>query len=194
MTSYVHQTTRTTKETTVSVSLRIDGAQEADNDTGLPFLDHMLDQLAFHAGWDLTVKASGDLHVDEHHTVEDVAITLGGVLQEAWRERSDRFARYGQRWLPMDDALVLAAVDLSGRPFCDVSLKLKRDAVGGIAAEMWDHFFESLATSAMITLHIKRERGRNSHHVVEASFKALARALREALAITDQATSTKGSL
>ncbi|OZC02317.1 imidazoleglycerol-phosphate dehydratase HisB [Rubricoccus marinus] len=188
------ETTRTTKETTVSVSLRIDGSQEANNDTGLPFLDHMLDQLAFHAGWDLTVKATGDLHVDEHHTVEDVAITLGGVLQEAWRDRSDRFARYGQRWLPMDDALVLAAVDLSGRPFCDVSLKLKRDAVGGIAAEMWDHFFESLATSGAITLHIKRERGRNSHHVVEASFKALARALREALAITDQATSTKGSL
>ena len=188
------ETTRTTKETTVSVTLRLDGAQEADNDTGLPFLDHMLDQLAFHAGWDLTVQASGDLEVDEHHTVEDVAITLGSVLQEAWRDRSDRFARYGQRWLPMDDALVLAAVDLSGRPYCDVDLGLTRDAVGGIAAEMWDHFFESLATSGAFTLHIKRERGKNSHHVVEASFKALARALREALAITDQATSTKGSL
>ena len=188
------ETTRQTKETTVSVSLTLDGRQSADCDTGLPFLDHMLDQLAFHAGWDLTVRATGDLHVDEHHTVEDVAITLGSVLQEAWRERSDRFARYGQRWLPMDDALVLAAVDFSGRPFCDVRLKLKRDAVGGIAAEMWDHFFESLATSAAITLHIKRERGRNSHHVVEASFKALARAFREGLAVTNEATSTKGSL
>ena len=188
------ETARTTKETTVTVRLALDGRQSADNQTGLPFLDHMLDQLAFHAGWDLTVRAEGDLHVDEHHTVEDVAITLGSVLQEAWRDRSDRFARYGQRWLPMDDALVLAAVDLSGRPYCDVSLKLKRDAVGGIAAEMWDHFFQSFATSAAITLHVKRERGKNSHHVVEASFKALARALREALAITDQATSTKGSL
>ena len=188
------ETTRTTKETTVTVRLDPDGAQEAANDTGLPFLDHMLDQLAFHAGWDLTVEASGDLHVDEHHTVEDVAITLGGVLQEAWRARSDRFARYGQRLLPMDDALVLCAVDLSGRPYCDVELDLRRDAVGGIAAEMWDHFFESLAASGAITLHIRRERGRNSHHVVEAAFKALARALREALALTDQATSTKGSL
>ena len=187
-------TTRETKETKVTVQLTLDGSQNADNQTGLPFLDHMLDQLAFHAGWDLTVHAEGDLDVDEHHTVEDVAITLGSVLQEAWRDRSDRFARYGQRWLPMDDALVLAAVDLSGRPFCDVRLKLKRDAVGGIAAEMWDHFFESLATAAMMTLHVHRERGKNSHHVVEASFKALARALNEALAITDQSTSTKGSL
>ncbi|MEM1055896.1 MAG: imidazoleglycerol-phosphate dehydratase HisB [Bacteroidota bacterium] len=187
-------TTRTTKETTVTVELTIDGSQQVANDTGLPFLDHMLDQLAFHAGWDLMVKADGDLEVDEHHTVEDVALTLGSVLQEAWRNRADRFARYGQRWLPMDEALVLAAVDLSGRPFCDVRLKLKRDTVGGIAAEMWDHFFQSLAMAAMMTLHIQRERGTNGHHIVEASFKSLARALREALAITDQATSTKGSL
>ena len=188
------ETTRQTKETTVTVALALDGRQRSECETGLPFLDHMLDQLAFHAGWDLTVRATGDLHVDEHHTVEDVAITIGTALQKAWRERSDRFARYGQRWLPMDDALVLAAVDFSGRPFCDVRIKLRRDSVGGIAAEMWDHFFFSLAMSASITLHIKRERGTNSHHVVEASFKALARAFKEALAITDQSTSTKGSL
>ncbi|HIG74710.1 MAG TPA: imidazoleglycerol-phosphate dehydratase HisB [Bacteroidetes bacterium] len=188
------RTTRETKETRVSVELTLDGTQTIDNQTGLPFLDHMLDQLAFHAGWDLTVHAEGDLEVDEHHTVEDVALTLGAVLQEAWRERSGGFVRYGQRWLPMDDALVLAAVDFSGRPYCDVDLGLTRDAVGGIAAEMWDHFFESLATAATITLHIKRERGRNSHHVVEATFKAVARAFREALARTEQSTSTKGSL
>lgn len=187
-------TTRETKETTVTVTLTLDGSQQADNQTGLPFLDHMLDQLAFHAGWDLSVHATGDLEVDEHHTVEDVAITLGSVLQDAWRDRSDRFARYGQRWLPMDEALVLAAVDLSGRPFCDVDLGLPRDSVGGIAAEMWDHFFLSLAMEARITLHLHRERGTNSHHIVEAAFKALARALREALTETGQSTSTKGSL
>ena len=189
-----YSVTRTTRETSVSVTLDPDGAQTRDLDTGLPFLDHMLDQLAFHAGWDLTVSAQGDLEVDEHHTVEDVALALGDALQQAWRDRADRMTRYGQRLLPMDEALILAAVDLSGRPYCDVELGLVRVAVGGIAAEMWDHFFLSLAMAGAFTLHIKRERGTNGHHVVEASFKALARALGEALAPSDRATSTKGSL
>ena len=190
----MYEIARRTNETAVTVALDPDGSQQSDCQTGLPFLDHMLDQLAFHAGWDLTLRAEGDLEVDEHHTVEDVALALGAALQAAWRDRAGGFARYGQRWLPMDEALVLAAVDLSGRPHCTVELGLTRDAVGGIAAEMWDHFFESLAVAGMFTLHVKRERGRNAHHVVEASFKALARALREALAASGQATSTKGSL
>ena len=189
-----YDVTRTTRETSVTVSLDPDGAQTRDLDTGLGFLDHMLDQLAFHAGWDLMVNAEGDLGVDEHHTVEDVALALGDALQQAWRDRADRMVRYGQRLLPMDEALVLAAVDLSGRPFCAVDLGLPRDTVGGIAAEMWDHFFLSLAMAGAFTLHLRTERGTNAHHIVEASFKALARALAEALAVSDRATSTKGSL
>lgn len=186
--------TRTTAETSVTVELGVDGPQAADVTTGLPFLDHMLTLAAFHAGWALTVRAEGDLDVDDHHTAEDVALTLGAALQEAWRARADGFQRYGQRALPMDEALVLVAVDLSGRPGAHVRLKLRRDAVGGLAAENVDHFFASLAAAGAFTLHVRRLAGRNAHHVVEAAFKGLGRALAEALAPSALAPSTKGSL
>ena len=186
--------TRTTRETSVTVALDVDGPPETDVETGLPFFDHMLDLLAFHAGWRLRVRAEGDLAVDDHHTVEDVALVLGAALQEAWRARAGGFRRYGQRLLPMDEALVLAAVDLSGRPSAHVRLKLRRDAVGGLSAEMVEHFFASLAAAAQLTLHVRRVTGKNAHHVVEAAFKGAGRALAEALEPSDRPASTKGSL
>ena len=185
--------TRKTKETEISLSLNIDGSQQIDIQTGHAFFDHMLHQLAYHAGWDMTLKASGDLDVDDHHLVEDAALVIGSALQEAWRSRT-RMQRYGQRILPMDETLVLCAVDLSGRPLAKTKLRLKRESVGNLACEMVPHFFYSLAMAGMFTLHIRRITGSNTHHLVEASFKALARALREALTLAAADTSTKGVL
>lgn len=184
---------RVTKETSIELALEIDGRQQVHAETGHGFLDHLIHQLAFHAGWDLTLKATGDLEVDDHHLVEDVAIVLGGALQKAWCERSG-INRYGQRILPMDDALLLCAVDLCGRPYFKQKLRLKRDAAGGLSCEMIPHFFHSLAMAGQFNLHLRRITGHNHHHLIEGAFKALAHALREALAIRGGETSTKGSL
>ncbi len=184
---------RTTKETIIRLRLEVDGNQRLTLQTGLPFLDHMLQQLAFHAGWDLELECEGDLKVDDHHTVEDVALTLGAALQEAWRTRPNMH-RYGQRYLPMDETLILCAVDLCGRPFADTRLDLSREYVGGMATEMVPHFFHSLAMAGAFSLHIRQLAGANHHHIIEASFKALALALREALAPGRDMLSTKGKL
>lgn len=184
---------RETKETAIELSLNLDGNQKVDIDTGHGFFDHLIHQLAFHARWDLTLKAKGDLHVDDHHLVEDVAIVLGQALQDGWRARPG-FQRYGQRLLPMDETLILCAIDLSGRPLCKTTFEFTRETVGGLALEMVPHFFLSLAMAGAFTLHIKQMDGSNHHHIVEASFKALAHAFREALTITNQETSTKGTL
>lgn len=184
---------RKTKETEISLTLKVDGSQQIDIDTGHPFFDHMLHQLAWHAGWDMTLKAKGDLEVDEHHLVEDAALVIGAAIQDAWRAR-EKMQRYGQRILPMDETLILCAIDLSGRPFSKTKLKLTREAVGGLSCEMVPHFFHSLATAGAFTLHIRRITGSNHHHLIEASFKALAQALREALTPVSRATSTKGTL
>ena len=184
---------RNTKETQIRLALDVDGNQKVKIHTGHGFFDHMLHQLAFHAGWDLELEAEGDLDVDDHHMVEDVALILGSALQEAWRARPG-MKRYGQRILPMDETLVLCAVDLSGRPFSKTRLRLRRETVGNLATEMVPHFFSSLATAGAFTLHIRRITGHNHHHLIEASFKALARALREALTVVSQETSTKGVL
>ena len=184
---------RATKETSISLELNIDGSQQIDIETGHGFFDHMLHQLAYHAGWDLTLKAKGDLEVDDHHLIEDVALTLGSALQDAWRSR-DKMQRYGQRLLPMDETLVMCALDLSGRPLSQTQLELTRESVGGLACEMVPHFFYSFAIAGAFTLHIRQVTGSNHHHIIEASFKALAHALREALTPVNREASTKGVL
>lgn len=184
---------RKTKETEISLQLNVDGAQKVEVQTGHGFFDHMLHQLAFHAGWDLTLKAVGDLHVDEHHLVEDTALLLGTAIQEVWRARTG-MNRYGQRLLPMDDVLIMCALDLCGRPFCKTKFRFRRESVGGLSVEMVEHFFHSLAMAGAFNLHLRRVTGKNSHHQVEAAFKALAYAFREALTPRDAAASTKGVL
>ncbi len=184
---------RKTKETEIQLALNVRGERKVEIATGHGFFDHMLHQLGFHAGWDLSLKAEGDLHIDDHHLVEDVALTLGAALQEAWRSLPS-MTRYGQRLLPMDETLVMCAVDLSGRPYAVTDLQLTREAVGGLACEMVPHFFHSLAVAGMLTLHIRKVTGTNHHHIIEASFKALARALAEALAPASGEASTKGML
>ncbi len=183
---------RETKETQIDLMLNPHGARNIAIDTGHPFFDHMLHQLAYHAGWDFELKAEGDLEVDDHHLVEDTALTLGAALQDAWRDRGNH--RYGQRLLPMDDALVMCAVDLCGRPYCATDLQLTRETVGNLASEMVPHFFHSLAMAGALTLHIRKLAGHNCHHIIEASFKALAKALQEALAPLPDHASTKGEL
>ena len=184
---------RKTKETDIKLQLRVDGSQSLNIDTGIGFLDHMLTALSSHARWDLDLTVKGDLEVDDHHTVEDVAIVLGQALQQAWRERVT-IQRYGQRLLPMDEALILCAVDLSGRPYYIGELEFTREVIGGISTEMFEHFFYTLAMQAQITLHLKPMTFRNNHHLIEGCFKALAYALKEALVTTDGSNSTKGML
>ena len=184
---------RKTKETDIALELNVHGKQDVTIETGHGFFDHMLYQLAFHAGWDLSLKAEGDLFIDDHHLVEDVGLTLGAAIQEAWRGLPS-MRRYGQRLLPMDETLVMCAVDLCGRPYSVTSLALTRESVGNLACEMVPHFFHSLAVAGAFTLHIRKVTGENHHHIIEASFKSLARALREALECVEGETSSKGML
>lgn len=185
---------RNTKETQIRLTLSVDGARNVAIDTGLPFFNHLLEQLAFHAGWDLELRAKGDIEIDDHHLIEDVAIVLGMALDQL-RQSRPGLARYGQRLLPMDETLVLCAVDLSGRAAAVIDLPFTRESVGGLATEMWPHFFKTLASKGQFALHLKTECFDNHHHLIEASFKALARALKEALSVQSNAvTSTKGVL
>ncbi len=170
---------RTSAETDVSVSLDVDGTGEADVATGIGFFDHMLTLLAYHGGLDLTLRAQGDLHVDTHHTVEDVGLVLGQALREALRDKRG-VRRYGSSLLPMDEALVEVALDLSGRPFFAHDLQLGGVLVGEFDAGLTPHFFRSLSTESGMTLHIRLLAGSDPHHIVEAVFKAFARALAQA--------------
>jgi imidazoleglycerol-phosphate dehydratase len=189
--------TRKTAETEVSVEIDLDGNGTYDNDTGVGFFDHMLDQLARHALIDLKVRAAGDLHIDDHHTVEDTGITIGQALAQALGDKRG-IRRYGSCLLPMDDALVRAALDLSGRPFLVWNLALPTQRIGTFDTELVREFFQALATHGGITLHVDRLHGINSHHIAEAAFKAVARALRDALEVDprkdDAIPSTKGAL
>jgi imidazoleglycerol phosphate dehydratase HisB len=187
------QINRKTKETNIELCLNIMGTQQLDIDTGIGFLDHMLEQLASHARWDLSIKMKGDLQIDDHHSVEDIAICLGDALQQSWRNLGT-IKRYGQRLLPMDEALIMAAVDLSGRGIYVGELEFTRETLGGVSTEMFEHFFNTLATSAAITLHIKPQYFRNNHHLAEGCFKAVAYALREALSPIRGENTTKGCL
>ena len=186
---------RETKETRIRLRLALDGEGRAEVATGLGFLDHMLSALARHGRFDLELACEGDLHVDDHHTVEDCAIALGRALDRALGERRG-IARFGAAYAPLDEALVRAVVDLSGRPFAHVELGFARERIGEVATENLTHFFASLATNARMALHLDLIRGANDHHRAEAAFKALALALRQAVAPAGhgEVPSTKGSL
>lgn len=189
---------RTTKETSIEISIDIDGTGTTDISTGIPFYDHMLDQIGRHGGFDLTVKAEGDIHIDTHHTVEDVAITLGEVFAEALGDKAG-VRRFASGRYPLDEALIDIALDLSGRPHIDWHVDMPESLALGSPAfdpQLAEHVVSSFATSAGITLHVEMIRGRNTHHVIEATFKGLARALRDAVRIEDNAgvPSTKGVL
>ncbi|MGB0661631.1 MAG: imidazoleglycerol-phosphate dehydratase HisB [Mangrovicoccus sp.] len=189
--------TRETAETQITVSVDLDGSGSYDCQTGVGFFDHMLDQLGRHALLDLVVKAKGDLHIDDHHTVEDTGITLGQALTQAMGDKKG-IRRYGSCLLPMDDALVRAALDLSGRPYLVWDVELPTQKIGTFDTELVREFFQALSTHAGITLHVSCLAGINSHHIAEAAFKAVARALRDALEIdprkADAIPSTKGAL
>jgi imidazoleglycerol-phosphate dehydratase len=188
---------RTTGETDVAVTLDLDGGGRTEIDTGLPFYDHMLDQLGRHGGFDLTVKASGDLHVDSHHTVEDTAIVLGETFRQALGDKAG-VRRFASGRYPLDEALVDVALDLSGRPFVVWEVPLPEAIPLGsppFDPSLAEHAITSFATAAGITLHVTLVRGRNVHHIVEASFKGLARCLRDAVRIEGSGVpSTKGVL
>jgi imidazoleglycerol-phosphate dehydratase len=188
---------RSTSETEISATLDLDGSGVADVATGIGFLDHMLTALARHGMFDLTLRAKGDLHIDFHHTTEDVGIVLGQCLRAALGEKRG-IRRFGQALVPMDEALVEAAVDLSGRPFLAFAASFPRDKVGEMDSELFEEFFRALATNAAMTLHVTQKAGANTHHIAEACFKAVARALRMAVEPDPRAAgaipSTKGSL
>ena len=188
---------RTTKETSIDLSVELDGSGSARVDTGLPFSDHMLDQLGKHGGFDLVIEARGDLQVDSHHTVEDVAIALGEAFREALGDKAG-VRRFASGLYPLDEALVEVALDLSGRPYFVWDVELPDALPLGTPAfdpQLAEHVFQSFATAAGITLHISLRRGRNVHHIIEASFKGLARCLRDAVRVEGSAVpSTKGVL
>lgn len=187
---------RETKETNVELSLGLDGTGAGTRATGVGFLDHMLDLLARHGRLDLNVKVSGDLQTGAHHTVEDTGIVLGQALDKALGDRSG-IARYGSATVPMDEARASCAIDISGRPYCAFTADLPPGGTGGFDHELAEEFFRAVANAARLTLHIQVENGTNAHHMIEAAFKAFARALRVAVAIDPTETgvpSTKGTL
>jgi imidazoleglycerol-phosphate dehydratase len=187
---------RSTAETDVQVSLALDGLGDGERRTGVGFLDHMLDLFARHGRLDLYVRASGDLDTGAHHTVEDVGICIGQALDQALGDRAG-IARYGQATVPMDESRAACAIDISGRGLCAFEARLPPGAIGNFDHELAEEFFRALATNAKLTLHLTIERGTNAHHAIEAAFKALARALRGAVALDPTepgVPSTKGTL
>ena len=188
---------RKTAETDITVEISLDGSGRYDNETGVGFFDHMLDQLARHALIDMKVRATGDTHIDDHHTVEDTGIALGQALAEALGDKRG-IRRYGACLLPMDDALVRAALDLSARPYLVWNVDLPTAKIGTFDTELVREFFQAFSTHGGITLHVDALHGVNSHHIAEAAFKAVARALREAVEAeprtSDAIPSTKGAL
>lgn len=187
---------RTTKESDVLVELELDGTGNASVETGVPFFDHMLAQLGKHGGLDLTVRTVGDLEVDAHHTVEDTSLALGQALREALGDKAG-LRRYGDALIPLDEALVQVAVDLSGRPYLVHTEPELVELIGSYDTTLTRHIFESIVAEARITLHVRVLEGRNAHHIVESQFKAFARALRDAVTVDPRVVgvpSTKGSL
>ena len=189
---------RATKETTIAVVLDVDGTGRAEVSTGLPFFDHMVEQLGKHASFDLTVHAKGDLQIDAHHTVEDVGIVFGGCLADALGDKAG-IRRFASILLPLDEALVEVALDLSGRPYLAYGLDFAPDTPGlgspPFDPQLAEEFWRAFATAANLTLHIRRLEGKNTHHMLEASFKGVARCLRDAVRIEGGGIpSTKGSL
>lgn len=185
---------RATKETSVRVELSLDGSGTASAETGLPFFDHMLQQLGTHAGFDLTVAATGDLEVDGHHTVEDVGLALGQALREALGDKRG-IRRFASIVVPLDEAAVEVALDLSGRPFVLHEVDVPAETIGTYDTGLTEDFMRAFATAAEITLHVRLRAGRSPHHVVEAEFKALAKCLQDAVRVVGgDVPSTKGTL
>lgn len=188
---------RNTKETSIEVDLNLDGTGVYDVSTGIGFLDHMLEQLSRHSLIDLTVKAVGDLHIDQHHTTEDSGIAIGEALAQALGDRRG-ITRYGHAYAPMDETLTRVAIDISGRPFLVWKAEFSQPRLGEMDTELFEHWFHAFAGAAGITLHVETLYGRNNHHIVESAYKALARALRTAVEIdprkADSVPSTKGTL
>jgi imidazoleglycerol-phosphate dehydratase len=185
---------RETKETTVALSLTIDGSGATSISTGIPFFDHMLEQLGKHAGFDLRIEANGDLDVDLHHTVEDVGIVLGNALREALGDKRG-VRRFANAVVPLDEALVQVALDLSGRPFLVYAVDPISEWIGTFDPQLAEEFWKGFVDGARVTLHLRSITGKNGHHVIEASFKGVARALRDAVKVEgDTVPSTKGTL
>ena len=189
--------TRNTSETRIAVAVDLDGTGTYEVKTGIGFLDHMLEQLSRHSLIDLTVTVEGDLHIDQHHTTEDSALAIGEAISQALGDRRG-IMRYGHAYAPMDEALTRAAIDISGRPFLVWNLDFTQTKLGEWDTELVEHWFHSFAQTAGLTLHVENLYGRNNHHLVESAFKALARALRQAVSIdprkADAIPSTKGTL
>ncbi|MEM8827466.1 MAG: imidazoleglycerol-phosphate dehydratase HisB [Pseudomonadota bacterium] len=188
---------RATKETDIRLTVDLDGTGVYDVTTGIGFFDHMLEQLSRHALMDLNLVTKGDLHVDQHHTVEDTGLAIGEAIREALGNRAG-IRRYGSAYAPMDETLTRCALDISGRPFTVFTVDIPQPRLGEMDTELFPHFFESLAQTAGITLHVECLYGRNSHHIIESAFKAFARALRTAMEIDPRGVgsipSTKGTL
>ncbi|MCC8126574.1 MAG: imidazoleglycerol-phosphate dehydratase HisB [Clostridiales bacterium] len=187
---------RNTKETKIRLTLNLDGTGKSDIHTGIGFFDHMLDGFARHGFFDLSVQADGDLEVDTHHTIEDTGIVLGTAIREAVGDKKG-ITRYGSKILPMDEALLLCAIDLCGRPYLVCDLKLDREKVGDLETEMVREFFYAVSYAAQMNLHIRQLDGSNNHHIIEGAFKAFAKALDQAVSYDERITgvlSTKGSL
>ena len=188
---------RNTSETQIEIALNLDGTGVAQLDSGVPFLDHMLDQIARHGLMDLTVKATGDTHIDDHHTVEDIGIALGQAFAQAVGDKKG-MVRYGHSYVPLDEALSRVVIDFSGRPGLELHVPYTRARVGNFDVDLTGEFFNGFVNHAQVTLHIDNLRGVNAHHQIETVFKAFGRALRMAVAIdaraADQVASTKGTL
>ena len=195
MTQRIAELTRTTKETDITCRLNLDGTGQVEVNTGIGFFDHMLTALGKHARFDLMLTCNGDLHIDDHHSVEDCALILGSCLDEALGERKG-IVRFASAYAPLDEALCRAVVDLSGRPYPEIAMGLTRERLGELACENIPHFFESFAITARMSLHVDVLKGRNDHHRSEATFKAVALVLRQAVALdgTSDVPSTKGML
>ncbi|MDG1411582.1 MAG: imidazoleglycerol-phosphate dehydratase HisB [Acidimicrobiales bacterium] len=190
-------TQRTTKETSIDITVELDGSGATDVSTGLPFFDHMLDQLGRHGGFDLTIHAKGDLAIDAHHTVEDVGIALGEVLREAWGDKRG-VRRFASIVVPLDEAAVEVVLDLSGRPYMHYEVDFPGQKILGsppFDPQLVEEFWRAVVMSSGMTLHIVGRRGKNTHHIIEATFKAVARSLRDAVRVEGTGVpSTKGTL
>ncbi|MDX1755487.1 MAG: imidazoleglycerol-phosphate dehydratase HisB [Marinobacter sp.] len=188
---------RNTLETQITAEIDLDGTGKATFDTGVPFLEHMMDQIARHGLVDLNIVAKGDLHIDDHHTVEDIGITLGQAFKQAVGDKKG-IRRYGHAYVPLDEALSRVVIDLSGRPGLIMDVPYARGSVGGFDVDLFEEFFHGFVNHSMVTLHIDNLRGKNTHHQIETVFKAFGRALRMAIEVDDRMAgitpSTKGSL
>ena len=185
---------RETKETKIELTLDVDGAGQASASTGIPFFDHMLEQLGKHSGWDLRIEAEGDLEIDTHHTIEDVGIVLGTAFKDALGDKAG-VRRFASAVVPLDEALVQVALDLSGRPFLVYEVDPRSEWIGTFDPQLTEEFWRAFAFAAGITLHMRSLSGKNGHHIIEASFKGVARSLRDAVKIEGTGVpSTKGAL